>query len=71
MISADLLKDVLRLKLRIGEEVIGMLPDSVRGRAVERKRSAIVAIREVLTEFLEESKQEPQGEDNLKTVEIQ
>jgi hypothetical protein len=31
MSRQDLVKDIMRLKLRIGEEVIGMLPENIQG----------------------------------------
>lgn len=70
MSKADLIRDALRLKLRIGEEVVGMLPDGIQAHVAEKRREILQVIQEVCTEFLAENPETTKGNSDLKSVSI-
>lgn len=53
MISRELLEDILRLILRIGEEVIGLLPENFREAVAEKRREVLEAILDICKEQLD------------------
>lgn len=70
MSRQDLVKDILRLKMRIGEEVIGILPEDIQGHVVKRRRAILQAVQEACGEFLAEEGDKDQEKGNLKAVAI-
>lgn len=64
-------KDILRLKLQIGEEVIEMLPKNIQGRVKEKCREILQAVQEIFGEFLWAEGEESQDKGNLKPVTIE
>jgi hypothetical protein len=71
MSRQDLVKDIMRLKLRIGEEVIGMLPENIQGQVMERRREILQAVQEALGEFLWEEEEKKQDKSGLKPVPVE
>jgi hypothetical protein len=54
MSSQERVKDILRLKLKIEEELIGKLYAVIRGHAGDRHHEILHAVREICNEFLAE-----------------
>lgn len=54
MSSQELVKDILRLKLKIEEELIGKLYAVIQGSAGDRRHEILHAVREIYNKFLAE-----------------